>query len=97
MHKCSGLFLAVVLVAVELLEVVELLLLLLLVLLLVGGRHPVCGGGGGRGGRGVAEHSLLGRAAPHLHRVRRVHVARASDLGVLANWEPVGVHTPPES
>ena len=95
MHKCSGLFLAVILVSVELLEVVELLLLLLLVLLLVGGRHAVCGGG--RGGRGVAEHSLLGRAAPHLHRVRRVHIARASDLRVLANWEPVGVHTAPES
>ena len=95
-QRSSSSFLAVssvvLALTVKVLEVVELLLVLPG---LVGGRHPVVWRRGGW--LGVPEDSLLRSSSSYLNWIIALHIASASDLRILAHWEPISVNTPSET
>ena len=95
-QRISSSFLAVssvvLALTVKVLEVVELLLVLPG---LVGGRHPVVWRRGGW--LGVPEDSLLRSSSSYLNWIIALHIASASDLRILAHWEPISVNTPSET
>ena len=92
------LFLAVVILSVELLEVIQLLLLWLLmwfILRLIGRRDSICWS------RSwccrVPEESLLRRSTSHLDWIIALDITCASDLWILTNREALSINTASES